>query len=364
MEKYHPIQEELNIDAGQDVMYQFSSGSTGKSKRIARTHYNLVCEAEDLGATIGLSNKDRVLTVIPLFHTYGLGNCLLAPIHAGGKIVILEEFRPREVIGVLEKEAITVFPGVPFMFSILADTLVDKEVNFPSLRLCISAGAPLPRETFERFYKRYQIYVRQQYGSTETGPLAINLDENIVGSAESVGLPIRNVKAEIFSEDGNKLKNGEIGEVAVKSPAMTRGYFNAEAVTRESFRDGYFFTGDLGRKDEKGRLYIIGRKKLFINTATHKVDPSEVEDLLSSHEKVSEVVILGEKNHYGDEVVKAVIVPKIECDETEIIEYCRGKIADFKIPRIVEFRKEIPKSPLGKVLRKYLVSSQDENYQA
>ncbi|HSE83715.1 MAG TPA: AMP-binding protein [Thermodesulfobacteriota bacterium] len=352
-----PIKEEPNIDAGQDVMYQFSSGSTGKSKRIARAHYNLVCEAEDFAATVDLNNTDIVLTLIPLFHTYGLCNCMLAPIHVGGKIVILEEFRPREVIDILEEEAITVFPGVPFMFGILADTFLDKKIDLFSLRLCISAGAPLPRQTFERFYSKHGIYVRQQYGSTETGAVSINfLDERVADAAESVGLPIKNVEIEIVGEDGNKLKNGDIGEVAVKSPAMARGYFNDEALTGESFRDGYFFTGDLGRKDEKGYLYIVGRKKSFINTATHKVDPSEVESLLSDHEKVAEVVVLGEKSHYGDEIVKAVIVPRTECNEEEIIDYCRGKIADFKIPRVIEFGKEIPKSPLGKVLRKYLVN--------
>lgn len=355
LEENPPIQEAPNIDSGQGVMYQFSSGSTGKSKRIARTHDNLVCEAESLAATIGLSNKDKVLAVVPLFHTYGLGNCLLAPICVGAKIVILEEFRPREVIDTLEKEDVTVFPGVPFMFNVLAGTHLNKKVSFPSLRLCMSAGAILPREIFEKFYKKYQVHIRQQYGSTETGAVAINLDENIVDSAGSAGLPVKNVEVEIFDEGGYRLKNGEIGEVAVKSPAKTKGYFNAEVLTRESFRNGYFCTGDIGRKDEKGYLFIIGRKKSFINTATHKVDPSEVENLLRAHEKIAEAVVVGEKSHYGDEVVKAFIVPRVEFEETEIIEYCRGRIADFKIPRIIEFRKEIPKSPLGKVLKKYLV---------
>ncbi|MDR4498070.1 MAG: acyl--CoA ligase [Candidatus Scalindua sp.] len=354
VEENQPIQEEFNIENKQDVMYQFSSGSTGNSKRIARTHYNLVREAENLTETVGLSNKDKVLSVVPLFHTYGLGNCLLAPVYAGGRIVILEEFRPRVVIGILQKEAITYFPAVPFMYGILAETLLDKEEVFSSLRLCISAGAPLPRTIFEKFHDKYHIYIRQQYGSTEMGAVAINIDQNISDLADSVGLPLRNVEVEIFNEDGHKIKDGNIGEIAVKSPAMTKEYFDSEALTKKCFKDGYFFTGDLGKKDGKGHLYITGRQKIFINTATHKVDPTEIENHLSTHPKISEVVVVGVRSQYGDEIVKAVIVPRSDCEEEEIINHCIGKIADFKLPRIIEFRKEIPRSPLGKVLKKYL----------
>ncbi len=354
VEENHPIKEEFNIDSEQDVMYQFSSGSTGNSKRIARTHYNLVRETENLTTTVGLNNKDKVLSVVPLFHTYGLGNCLLAPIYVGGKIVISGEFRPRVVLSLLKKEAITYFPAVPFMYGILADTLLERVEDFSSLRLCVSAGAPLPRTIFEKFYDKFHIFIRQQYGSTEMGAVTINIDENIRDSAESVGLPIRSVEVEIFNEDGHKIENGDIGEVAVKSPAMTKEYVDSETLTKKCFKNGYFFTGDLGKKDEKGHLYITGRKKIFINTATHKVDPTEIENHLSTHPKVAEVVIVGVKNKYGDETIKAVIVPKSDCEEEEIINHCIGKIADFKLPRIVEFREEIPRSPLGKVLKKYL----------
>jgi long-chain acyl-CoA synthetase len=330
-------------------MLQFSSGSTGRSKRVARTHRNLAREAEMLSATTGLGPEDRILCAVPLFHTYGLGNCLLAPLRVGASSLLVEKFQRQEVLETLARA--TVFPGVPFIFGILGDSAGPKGLDLSSLRLCMSAGAPLPRETFERFRARYGVVIRQQYGSTETGCVAINLAAD--PEPESVGPPIRDVELRIVPREGSEGAPGA-GEVAVRSPAMAEAYFGNEALTRERFRDGYLLTGDLGWRDAQGHLRLSGRSKIFINTATHKVDPSEVEALIRTHEKVAEVVVLGVPGSYGAEVVKAVVIPKAACGEGEIVDHCRGRLADYKLPRIVEFREELPRSPLGKVLKKYL----------
>ncbi len=349
-----PFNENINLLPDNDVLCQYSSGSTGKPKRIIRTHFNLVSEAENFCRTVNMTSTDKILCVVPLFHAHGLGNCMLASIYSGAPLIILEDFNRQRVLKTIQEERITVFPGVPFMFSILADTPLREEIILSSLRLCFSAGAPLPHSTFEKFYEKYGVFVRQLYGSTETGSISINLDEKISKTAESVGLPMRNVDVKIFGDKHEILQSNEIGNIGIKSSAMINSYSGLEEINRESFQDGYFFPGDEGKKDNSGNIYLSGRKTLFINTGGNKVDPSEIETLIDKHPKVKEVVVVGIKSYYGEDTIKAVVVPSYQCDEGEIVEFCKGKIADFKIPRIVEFRKEIPKSPLGKVLRKYL----------
>jgi long-chain acyl-CoA synthetase len=198
--------------------------------------------------------------------------------------------------------------------------------------------------------------VRQLYGSTETGPITANMSDDPVSTFESVGAPVEGVKVEIFDDEGAPVPVGEIGEVTVSSPASSSGYAEADQASLEAFRDGRYFTGDLGRLDEDGLLYLEGRKKLLIEVGGYKVDPIEVEDVIVAHPSVSEAIVVGVPGEAeGEETVKAVVVPGEDCEEGELISFCRERLANYKVPRTVEFRDEIPKSPLGKVLRKYLV---------
>jgi long-chain acyl-CoA synthetase len=209
---------------------------------------------------------------------------------------------------------------------------------------------------FEAFGERFGLLVRQLYGSTETGFMTVNLDPDPVATFESVGTAAGDVEIRIIDEDGDTLPVGEEGEVVVSSPAMTDGYSDMEELNREAFRDGYFHTGDLGRLDDEARLYLTGRKKLLIEVGGYKIDPIEVQDVVVAHPKVQEAVIVGAEGRVeGEEIVKAVVVPSEDLEDREVIEFCRERLANFKVPQIVEFREEIPKSPLGKVLRKYLV---------
>jgi len=327
------------------LAYQFSSGSTGRPKRLARTHGMLWAEAESY---TWITPEDRLFCAIPLFHTYGMGCCLIAAIRNAATLVFLDDQNPfvlarRRALELLEHERISVFPGVPFHFRHLADAPGDG--NLGTLRLCFSAGTALPREAFDAFAQRFGVYVRQLYGCTEAGTLTVNLDPDPVATFSSVGTPNGAVRVRV-----------DDGEVVVSSPAMTRGYADEEELNDRVFRDGWFRTGDLGRLDEAGRLHVTGRKKLLIEVAGHKVDPIEVEDVLAVHPGVREAVVVGVTDGAaGEESVKAVIVPANGCHEREVIEFCQQRLANFKVPRIVEFRAEIPRSPLGKVLRKYLV---------
>jgi long-chain acyl-CoA synthetase len=340
-------------------LYQFSSGSTGRPKRVPRTHAQCVAEGELYNDTFGRDPEDKVFCAIPMFHTYGMGACLFWSATSGVTMVILEDPNPfllrrHRALELIEQEHPTVFPGVPYNFRLMADAPAGADLS--SLRLLFSAGTALPRSSFEAFGERFGLLVRQLYGSTEAGLMTVNLDPDPVATFESVGTPAGDVEVRIIDEDEDELPAGEEGEVVVRSPAMTNGYSDMEELNREAFRDGYFHTGDLGRLDDEGRLYLTGRKKLLIEVGGYKVDPIEVQDVVVAHPKVREAVVVGaEGSVEGEELVKAVVVPDEDVDDRELVEFCRERLANFKVPQIVEFREEIPKSPLGKVLRKYLV---------
>jgi long-chain acyl-CoA synthetase len=337
---------------------QFSSGSTGRPKRLDRTHGQCIAEAESYLA-LGLTPEDKILAAVPLFHTWGMGACIFGAAVSGATLVILEDPHPfllkrHRALELIESEKITIFPGVPFNYRLMADSPADADLS--SLRLCFTAGMAMPRETFEAFGERFGVLVRQLYGSTETGMIAANLSDDPVSSFESVGAPVKGVSLEIVDDDGNAVAQGEIGEVTVSSAAATAGYGDLPELNAVAFRDGRFFTGDLGRLDESGMLYIEGRKKLLIETGGFKVDPIEVEAVINAHPGVSESVVVGVDTEVaGEQKVKAVVVLEGECEERELVAFCRERLANFKVPQSVEFREEIPKSPLGKVLRKYLV---------
>ncbi|MFB2970460.1 class I adenylate-forming enzyme family protein [Aerosakkonema sp. BLCC-F183] len=352
------------------VLYQYSSGSTGKPKRIGKTQHNLYHEVKNFGATTNLNSTDNILCIVPLYHAHGLGNCLLAAICNGATLVILEQvlqqgnpvevpfiFRRQRVLELLQSEKVTIFPAIPYIFNILADIPSDLEVDLSALRLCFSAGNFLTKEIFDKFLTRFKIPIRQLYGCTEAGSISINLDTNMENTYDSVGIPMKNVQVKILSDEEEELPVGKIGEVAIKSEALTSGYYNMPELNQQAFKDGWFLTGDLGKKDENSYLYITGRKKLLIDTGGYKVDPLEIEAILTTHPSIQEAVVVGVKQDDIGEIIKAAIVTKegAKIEEKEIVLFCKERMTEFKIPKIIEFREEIPKSALGKILRKDLI---------
>ncbi|MBN1527762.1 MAG: acyl--CoA ligase [Thermoleophilaceae bacterium] len=340
------------------LVYQFSSGSTGRPKRVARTHAQCTGEASYY-ATMGLGPEDKIFCAIPLFHTYGMGCCMFAAAGTGATLVVLEDPNPfllrrQRAIELLEQEQATIFPGVPFNFRLMAEAPASADLS--SIRLAFSAGTALPRPFFDAFLDKFGVPVRQLYGCTEAGTLTANMDADPVASFESVGRPVDGVEVRIEDDDGEPVPTGSIGEVAVRSPGLTDGYVDMPELNSQVFREGFFITGDLGQIDAEGRLTITGRKKLLIEVGGYKVDPIEVEDVVGAHPKVGEAVVVGVPGKVaGEEVVKAVVVPSDAVDERELITFCQERLANFKVPQVVEFREEIPKSPLGKILRKYLI---------
>jgi long-chain acyl-CoA synthetase len=337
------------------AIVQYTSGTTGVAKCIARSHRNLFCEALDFNETIRLSADDHILCAIPLFHAHGLMNAFLAALYAGATLVLMQEFNRAAVVDLFSRERITIFPAVPLMFDLLSRRVIGQPPRENSLRLAFSAGAPLPSAIAGEFKQAFGVDVRQLYGTTEVGSAAINLDSDLPSTVDSVGLPMKNVRIEILREDGSLAFANEVGEVAIQSPAMPNGYLRQLELTQQRFRNGYFWPGDYGRKDARGYLYLEGRAEWLVLSTGRKVDPRDVEVVIGMYPKVREVVVIGVPGYLGEQVVKAIIVSSEPCQEQEVVDFCRERLADFKIPRVVDFVQEIPRSASGKILRKDLV---------
>lgn len=344
------------IDAQAAAIYMFSSGSTGKSKRITRSQAQLLAEYDALAATLKLGPGDRILCTVPLYHAHGFGNALMAALMTGATLLLpTSEFHPRLTALAFEAQRATLYISVPFMLKMIADTRFATSPSAPALRAVISAGAPVAETVQQRFAQLFGVPVSQLYGSTETGALTVNLAQ-AAAKPGSVGRPLAGYEVEIRDEDGQPLPAGSAGEVWLRTPAMTAAYDGLPDMTAQCFVDGWFFAGDLGHRDGDGDLYISGRKKLMINVAGYKVDPLEVEEILLQHPKVAEAVVVGVEHAGYGEKIKAVIVARAgeSCSSEEILAHAAPRLADYKLPKLVEFRGEIPRSPLGKVLRKYL----------
>jgi len=342
-----------------DFLYHYSSGTTGLPKRIIRTQINCVSAANNVAAACAINDTDRIFCTIPLFHAHGMSNCMLVAICSGAKLIIMENPQPfilnkQYALEIIEREGVTIFPGIPFQFELL--TRVNRKYDLSSIRICFTAGSKLKQETFQEFLNKFGIPIRQVYGSTETGPLCINLDAHPDQTSISVGRPLPGIKIEIWDASGTTLPTGQTGEIAVKSPAMTHGYHHNDELNKSAFRNGYFLPGDIGKLDSDGRLYITGRRRQFIEVVGHKVDPAAIEQLLLTHRSIREAMVVGVKSgDYGREQIKAVIVADKACTQNDILEYCRKHLASFEVPELIELRDTIERDPVGKVKIKVLV---------
>ena len=340
------------------VLYGFSSGTTGVPKRIARTQAQLASECAGFVESAGLHEDDVVLGVAPLHHAHGLGNAMLAALRSGARLVLLDRFERREVLDTVAREGVSVYPAVPFQLQALADA--PGEGDLSCLRLCFTAGSPLPDATFHAFRGRFGCAPGQLYGCTEAGSVSANFTPEAPDGLGSVGRPIRGVEVAILDEAGRPAPAGVVGQVALRSPAAGSGYVGLDELNRRTFQGGWLRTGDLGELRADGTLFLRGRLKLFIDTPAGKVDPSEVERCVTRHAAVREAVVLGVPSRRGGEIVKVVVAldePSHRDPATlrrEIVALCREEMAEHKVPRIVELRPEIPRTAAGKVRRSEL----------
>jgi long-chain acyl-CoA synthetase len=336
------------------LLHQYTSGSTGAPKRVIRTHAHLLFELERLARIFALDADDRLLGAAPFTHVNGLVRTMMTAMFVGGTLFPVREFRRREVLDLIARDRLTYFGAVPYMFVILADTPVRGAVDLSSLRTVFSASAPLLADDNRRFHAKYGHWIRQLYGSTETGTISVNRAADLAGSLASVGHPLPDVRVEVVDEHGHPLPAGSEGEVRIASPGAITGYDGNPAANAAAFRAGWYWSGDLGRTSADGALTLTGRTKFLINRGGFKVNPLEVEEAIASHAKVVEAAVVGAPGPHGDDVVRCVIVAREPCTADEIVAHCAARIADYKIPSRIEFRASLPKSDTGKLLRHQL----------
>ncbi len=346
------------------ALYLYTSGSTDTFKRVCCTQANLHYEALNFVETVGLTCDDTVLCTIPLFHSYGIGNCLLDALYLAATLVILTDQQPGgapflnqcgRVADLIQREAVRFYPGVPYQFSVLAGLPQGFPIDFNGVKLCISSSDVLPRRTFDRFLERYGVPLRSLYGSTEAGSIAIDgapKEQFVFGS---LGRPLRNVSVEIRGPAGEVLPAGQAGDIWVSSPTLPPGgYDNRAALSDEVFQGGFYRTGDLGTLGVDGRLTLTGRKQGIIDIAGYKVDIAEVEEVLLDCPGVEEAAALGVTVEAMGPMIKAAVVARDGWGEAQIRAFCRERLAFVKVPRIIEIRDALPRSSTGKVIKSEL----------
>ncbi len=370
IDKYSP-DDRPKVDVSPDdiALIQFSGGTTGTSKGAIALHRNLVANALQISSWMVTAEpgNETMLMALPLFHVYGMVAGMLFALKLGAAMVMVPNPRDlADLLSNLQKYKATIFPGVPTLYNainIYPDVIAGK-YDLSTIKACISGSAPLMRETKEQFEALTGGVVFEGYGLSET-PTATHcnplLGENRTGS---IGLPLPDVDCRIISLDDEVtvLPPGEIGELVLKGPQVFKGYHNMPTETSNALRGGWLYTGDIARMDEDGYFYIVDRKKELIKPGGYQVWPREVEEVIADNPKVLEAGVAGVPDAYRGETVKAWVVlkPGETLSEDEVKDWCRENLASYKVPSSVEFRDELPKTTVGKILRRELVREHKE----
>ena len=359
---------EVKIDPDQDVaLFQFTGGTTGRPKGAQLTHKNVVANAYQTKEWLGndcQEGKERILDVLPLFHSYGMTTTMNLSVLIGGTLILLPRFDLEQVLKIIEKDKPTLFPGVPTLYVAIINHPEIGKYDLSSIKSCISGAAPLPVEVQRRFEELTGGKLVEGYGLSEASPVTHCNPVMGRGKEGSIGIPMSNTRASIIDvETGEELPVGEKGELALTGPQVMKGYWKRPEETEAVLEDGWLYTGDIATMDEDGFFFIVDRKKDMIISGGFNVYPREVEEVLYEHPAVKEAVVCGISEEYHGEVVKAYIVIKEdrETSEEEIIAFCKEKLSAYKVPKEVDFRQELPKTMVGKILRRELRKEEEES---
>lgn len=329
------------------ALLKFTSGSTGAPKGVGLTEANLLAEAANVVATLDIQQSDRILVPVPISHSYGFDLGVLPVIVAGAGAVLRGAFIPREIIGDLAHPATTIFLGVPSMYRVLLETELAEVPQLSHVRYLLSCTAPLLPTLIVDFHRRFRIPICQHYGSSETGAISNHVPSSVLDRPASVGAALSNVEIRIVGPEGELLDAGHEGEIVIRSRAVAGGY-----VTDETPGNGELFrqvdpdrceyrTGDLGLLDQEGFLFWRGRKDHVINVGGLKVYPSEVVRVLESCPAVASARVVGQRDSSGEEFVHAIVSVSQSIREQDILDYCRKRLADYKVPRRIEITDTI-----------------------
>jgi long-chain acyl-CoA synthetase len=345
------------------AVLQYTGGTTGLSKGAMLTHRNLLANAMQAWAWNGLveegSAHETILCAAPFFHSYGLTVAMNLGILSGSTLVLMPRYNAKDAIKMIKQYHPTLFPGVPTMYQgILREIEAQgggSHSDLHSVRICISGAAPLPAELQKNFEQLSGGKLVEGYGLSETSPVTHCNPLN--GPRKGIGLPVSDTEASIQDQDtGEMLPPGQPGEICIRGPQVMQGYWNRPEETAHILRGGWLHTGDIGVMDEEGYFSVVDRAKDMIIASGYKIFPREVEEVLYTHPKVAEAVLVGVPDEYRGETAKAFIVlkPGKQATTEEIIAFCKERLASYKVPKLVEFRTELPKTLIGKVLRRAL----------
>lgn len=333
------------------VMILYTAGTTGLSKGVIINHRMLFWNAVNTCLRLDINSNDHTQSYAPFFHTGGW-NVLFTPfLFHGASHTILQSFDAELILKLMEKEKTTLLFGVPTMLQMMSDLPYFKEANLSSVRYAIVGGAAMPIPLINIWHQK-GIPIRQGFGLTEVGPNCFSLhQDHAISKKGSIGFPNFYFETKIVDDAGKEVGVNEVGELWLRSPVVTPGYWRKEKETRESITDGYFHTGDLVRKDEDGFFFVVDRKKNMFISGGENVYPAEIEKYLYTNEAIKEVAVIGVPDEKWGEVGKAYIVLKENrmIKEEDIINYCKGNLAKYKIPKYVQFVSEIPKTDAGKI---------------
>jgi len=359
----------IRVDADDIALLQYTGGTTGTPQGAMLRHGGLVANTLQIRAWLSdfQEGAETMLLVLPLFHVFGLGACMSVMVHGAGTMILLPQFKTHDVLRAISKHRATLLPGVPSMYVALNNAVELPRVNLRSLRHCFSGAAPLPQEVQERFEAYIGGRLVEGYGMTEANACIIT---PLRGRRKtgSIGVPIPDVEAKIVDvETGTTtLPPGTIGELVLRCPQQMLGYWKKPDETAKVLRDGWLYTGDIARMDEEGFCFIVDRKKEMILSGGYNVYPRDVEEVLYMHPKVREAAAIGVPDAFLGEAVKAFVVPRDAASATaeEIIEFCRHHLAPYKVPKYIEFRDALPKTLVGKVLRRALKEEEQQKVES
>jgi len=349
---------EVEIEPEDIAHIAYTSGPTYRPKGVMLSHQGLVMSASMSGDAFQQTDKDvTILFALPLHHAFGLVVVLLASLAKGGTVAIMPGLSISSVTELIESERATIFMGVPFVFGLIIHAAEEEGLkhDLSSLRLCVSAGAPLPPDTVERFRKCYGLDIIEFWGLTEAVGCVTCQPIDGTGKLSSVGKALPGYEVKVVNDEGKELFLNQAGEVIV-SGAIMKGYYGNPQAGAAAIRDGWLYTGDIGKFDEDGDLFLVGRKREMIISKGQNIYPSDIEDVLHTHPKVAEVAVVGVPDELRGEMVRAVISLKEgeSITEHEIIRFCREYLANYKLPKQIIFVDSLPKTATGRIRKEEL----------
>lgn len=347
-----------DIDLDHEAIIIYTSGTTGKPKGCLLTHGNVIANARQIVNWLGFNETDRLLTIMPLFHMNAVSVTTMSALYAGGSTVVSPKFSASRFWQIISDYEITSFGSVATMLSMLLSTYPDgvpAGLKTDQLRFAMCGSAPVPAEVLRRFEETFNCLVIEGYGLSESTCRSTFNPPDQRRRPGSCGLPIGNEMCVVDEED-REVPQGELGEIVLRGENVLKGYYKNDAANTAAFRNGWFHTGDIGYRDADGFFFIVDRKSDMIIRGGENIYPREIDEVLYQHPDIAAAAVIGvPDNLYGEEVAAVVVLkPGAKTSSQEVIDYCKGRLADFKCPKTVHFMEDIPKGPTGKLLKREL----------